>query len=647
MTRKVWCVTRKVRSEAAFEVKAFEVKAFEVKAFETKQRRWINVCVVATIAVVALCFAWAAWARFSTFHNRTFDLAFYGRLAWGIMHADGWEPIVGANVLGLHLSPVLVPIAVAGWLAGYVPVLLVTQALCLAATAWPLGRMGARRFGAAGAVFGAVAFWLYPNVFHVASYEFHPGTIAVLPLAWALDGADRGDAKTLFWSSLGVLACREDLALMTALLGLLARFDSRTRRAGGVIALISLAHLALFAAVLHPIFAPPRGSMQLHFGKWGNSSSEVILHWLTHPWSVIEHLSETKRLLYLPKVLGPLALLSLGSPRWLVVALPVFGVSLMSDFPTTTDLDCHYLTPALPPILLSAIDGTARLSKWIDQWLAPLKTAGRWVGIGLPSVSVVAAHVVAGGTPIARDYDRAQFVPDDRSVHARAAVDAVSPGASVQAPDCLLPHLVERQFLHRAPPPEQLADFVVLDTSHRLRFPNQESVLRTFEEPNLRNWLARDDHRVVLYSDNFVVLERGREPRTGTGAKYILSKPHHGAQRDGPPARLTECLSLRSGRRKGAQVTLELEAHGPCAPDLAIRIGQEQPTNEYRPGAVVLPFGGELSPKHLRSGDVVQSSHKIDRLSRARRIWVGVLRESGARPDPNDPVGVPLDLAVD
>ena len=52
--------------------------------------------------------------------------------------------------------------------------LLAAQSLALALAAWPLSLIGARRFGPRGGVAAALAYLLYPNLGHVATYEFHP-----------------------------------------------------------------------------------------------------------------------------------------------------------------------------------------------------------------------------------------------------------------------------------------------------------------------------------------------------------------------------------------------------------------------------------------------------------------------------------------
>ena len=69
--------------------------------------------IVALTVSQGVLFALLGIARHVTFHNETFDLAFYTRIAWGLVRNDFWEPLVDAHVYGLHLSPVLVPLGAA------------------------------------------------------------------------------------------------------------------------------------------------------------------------------------------------------------------------------------------------------------------------------------------------------------------------------------------------------------------------------------------------------------------------------------------------------------------------------------------------------------------------------------------------------
>lgn len=592
--------------------------------------RRANLWVAAIAVVIGALYAAMGLARFTTFHNETFDLAFYARMAWGLSRGDTWDPIVGANVLGLHLSPVLAPLGLLGRLFGTAQVLLVAQAAAIAAAAWPLARIGARRWGDAGALLGAIAWLAYPNLGHVAAYEAHPGTLAVLPLAWLADGIDRKCARTIVLSSIAVLACREDLGLVVAMSALLAAAVApESRRVTLGLAAASIAYVAAFAIVLHPRFAPARGSFELHFGKWGTSAPSALMYILGHPAELFAHLTAPRRLLYPLLVLGPLALLPLARARWLLPALPVLAVNLLSDFPTTVNLDSHYLTPVLPFLVAGALDGAARVMARLPRM--PVRSA-------LGS-AVVVSHVIAAGTPLSFDCPWAMFMRDERTVAAREVVRAVGPDASVQAPYELLAHLAERPALFFPPPPDKHADVVVLDASHRRRFAHSEDLLRTTEEPRTRRWLARGDWQLALAAGDYLVLRRGHDPRAGAGRRYIVGTADPAS---GTP--LTMCLAVLGARLTPAALELELVAYAPCPNDLAVRVGEGP-----RPRRVDLLFDGLLSPTHLRRGDRLRSTHALSATEHAALVAagvarVGVLRSSGARPDPADPMAVDVPL---
>ncbi|MFW6023613.1 MAG: DUF2079 domain-containing protein [Myxococcota bacterium] len=591
-----------------------------------------RILVGALAGPVGVAFAALGLARYETFHNRTFDLAMYARMAWGLARGNLWDPVVGGHFFGLHLSPVLAPIGMLGWLFDTARVALVVQAVALAAAAFPLARIGARRFGTWGAFAGAAAFLFHPNIGHVAGYEFHPGTLAVLPLAWGLDALDRRDGGALAWATFGVLLCREDLGLITALMAGWFLWAHRkaapgTKKGAWVALALSFFVLVLFFAVLHPIFAPPAGSMEAHFGKWGGGLARVLVAWMTDPGAVLAHLSTPPRLAYLPMVLGTVAFLPLLAPRWLLFMVPVVGINLMSDFPTTTDLDVHYVTPAVPVLVAGALDGASRLAAWVPRAAS--------LGPTLLFGAVVVAHGLAGGTPLSADFDRSQYVRDARTDAARRVVAAIPPHASVQAPDALLPHLAERESVRRGPPPERVTDYVVLDLWHRERFHGEETVLRTREEPNARNWIARPDHAVVLAAGPFVVLERGGTPRRGLGGRFIVGTAPVDA---GVP--LTSCLAVLGAEHLGSdRVAFDLVARAPCWRDMALRIGTRP-----RPTRAELPFDGLLSGEHLRRGDRLRSVHTVPGAADARVVHIGVVRSSGSKAEHGDPYSVAIDL---
>ena len=610
-------------------------------ASEPFPRRWVG----SLIAAWGLVFSALGVARYVTFHNETFDLAFYNRIAWGIAHQDFWEPMVDAHFYGLHLSFVLVPLAPLTWFTDAAPVMIVLQAFALAGSAWPLAKIGAARFGASGALAAAVAWLFYPNIAHVAGYEFHPGSLAVFPLAWLAYGIDQKSPRAFALGTIGALLCREDLALVTMCAAALYAFaHADQRRAAAIAGGGSLVYLAFFLFVLHPHYAPANGSLQLHFPTAGESGGVVaaVASFVTEPGYWVDHFSDLRRVLYLPKLLAPLAFLPLLRARWLLPTLPVLGINLLSAWPTTTDLDVHYLTPALPFLVVGALHGA-------DRAMRSTPLLGWWC-VALPAV---AGHLIAGGTPLSADFDAAAFRPDPHRAGATELVARVGPDASVQAPYPFLPHFAQRRVLHRASRPEGNDDFYVLDVSHRRRFAGNEDLIRTSEEPNVRDWLARDDHAVVASAGDYLLLERGADPRAGLGARAIEGRADPGSGQ-----RIAACLRVRSAELGDALTAgvgnasgevgdrvlrLRFVATGECPSDLVIRLGIGR-----RPSRVDLLADGWLSPAHFRSGDAIVSEHRASAelvaAIREHGLRVGALRQSGARPEHADPVAV--DVAV-
>ncbi|MDB4986285.1 MAG: hypothetical protein JWN04_1463 [Myxococcaceae bacterium] len=561
-----------------------------------------------------------SWARYASVHQRTFDLALYARIAWGLAHGELWAPVLNASALGCHIAPVLLPLGLLGRLFGTVPVLLFAQSLAVALTLFPIARIGARRLGTRGIWLSAAAFLLYPNLFHVGTYEFHPGTLAVLPMAWGFDALDRARVKPLLWSALGVLACREDLGAFAIVLALVYYLQQRDKRALYLAGAVT-AYTAL-ALVVVSKFAPHAGSLDAHFAQWGGSPLGVLTTLLREPSRVVEHFRA--RAMYLPQVLAPLSFFSLRAPHLLLPALPYLLLNMLSAFPTADEQYSHYLTAAVPALIVSGIVGVTEVRKRFLQWL--------WL------ITLGIAHVALGGSPLSRDFDRRAFFADDATAASHSELARIPAGASVQAPDALLPHLVERHDVRRAPPPEAGSDFTVLDVSHRLKFAHAELLLRTSEEPLLRSWLARTDQALIVYAPPYALFQKGASPRSGVAAQCLQTA----ASASEHP--ITECLSFSSARLSGRQLTLTLRASGACPADLALRFGADA-----MPARVELLCGGTLSPSLLRSGDVVRFDYQVSAREaealRARGLFLGAMRANGAPVHAGDRAAVAVELS--
>jgi hypothetical protein len=312
----------------------------------------------------------------------------------------------------------------------------------------------------------------------------------------------------------------------------------------------------------------------------------------------------------------------------------VLGINLLSEFPTSVELYSHYLTLALPPLAVGAVVGASVVRDWLAPRIPQLNQLAAVALLG----AALTGNVLAGALPWSREYDAAAFLPDADTITALEILQAIPEDASVQAPDRMLPRLFERVSLFRGPPPERHADFVVLDVAHRRRFAHSEDLLRTSEEPLVRTWLARPDHQLLAATGDLLLLRRGLPPRAGLVRRYFT-----GFAPVQSGTAVCACLAVRGARLRPRSVELELVARARCPSDLAIRIGSTP-----KPARVDLLFDGLLSPAQLDAGDLLRSRHPLSKDERAAidryGLRVGVLRASGARPDPGDPISVEVPL---
>jgi uncharacterized membrane protein len=574
---------------------------------------------LSSLAQFALLYGLAC-ARFHNVHNRTFDLALYARIAFGLAHGDITTPVLDTVPLGTHLSPVLLPLGLLGRVLPTVHVLLLAQAACLALCVFPIARIGARHMGSDGALLASAAWWLYPNIFHAATYEFHPGTLALLPICWAFDALERGNAKQLALACLLVLTCREDLGLMCALFGALlyARFKQRS---GLVLATSAVLYTAL-AVVVVIGHAPASGSLDQHFAVWGGSPLGVLKALWHEPARVLAHFRAPAKLWYLPRLLAVLSFFPLRAAWLLIPAAPYLGMNLLSAFPTATEQYSHYLTPCVPALVVAGVVGATAIRK------RPMRRL--WL------FTLALGHFALGGSPLSRDFDRSAFTADPQTVAARDILAQIPEDASVEAPDPLLAHLAERRVLRRAPPPSHGAAFVVVDISQRTRFARREDLLRTSEEPLVRDLLSQSDLGLLVYAPPYALFARGQTPRDTQLTRSCFVPAEALPAQD---AQINACLSAIDATLHGAQLRLVVRANGVCPPDLALRLGPEQ-----SPYHVELLCGGKLSPAQLRAGDRVESVIDLNaseqRLAASGALWVGAVRANGKTLDPSDPLAV-------
>ncbi|MEA2670540.1 MAG: hypothetical protein QOG45_760, partial [Chloroflexota bacterium] len=187
---------------------------------------WIGgVAAAVLLAVAAL--------RWATFHSTAYDLAFFDQVVWNASAGHGLRSsFVDYGFLGQHFEPallVLVPLYRLHpsplWLLG-------AQSLALGLAVVPLWAL-AREWLATrrAALVAGIAYLLQVGLARAAGFDFHTEALAVPFVFLALLGAARGSTPLLLLAGSVPLLCKEDGALVTIGIGVLALAVHR-RRAG-------------------------------------------------------------------------------------------------------------------------------------------------------------------------------------------------------------------------------------------------------------------------------------------------------------------------------------------------------------------------------------------------------------------------------
>ncbi len=615
-----------------------------------------NVALFAAIACTAL-----AVQRYRTFHNDTFDLAFYTRILWGMGHGDLYQPLTNSHVYGLHASWILYPLALLGRWAPIVPLLLLTQAVAICAAAIPLARLAARRLRAPLAADCALfAYLLYPPVITAATYEFHPSALALFPLAFALDAWDRGRLRDGALALAVASLCREDAALVSSLAGLSLAIDRDPRRRRWGLAVCALAGLyfAHYVFLVAPKYLPRRGSLALHFGALGATPSAIARSLLTHPIAAIASVSSAARWLYPARLLAPVAFLPLLSPRWLLPALAPIAINFLSAWPTATQIRSHYSLLAVPFVIAAAIHGAARLVDARHALAPPTERPTGRKMLALCAFAVLCAATIAqrrgGATPLSRLWRAEAFTRDARAQDLERIARDVRPGAFVVAPDALLPHVAARPLFQRLGAWTRDADDLVLRIDHRIRFDGTQTLWRTHEEVLVRNVLREGRYGLVRAEATHLLLRRGVSPRAFGEGRYVAFSSDEWTQ--ARHVDVDASLSLASWRIEPiaphqSAITLWLLARRRWPHDLGLELGwgpierREDRDDPSRTHAFV-PFDGLLNPIHVRPGEIART-RVVVRASQgellAHGLWFGARRVDGSRLHAEAPHWVRLD----
>ena len=291
------------------------------------------------------------------------DHAYFTQAVWLMRH--GHREFVssrGLHVLADHSAFILYPIAwIFRW--GHVGTILqVVQAAGLGLAASYLYRIargpaGLERLPATALV---AAFALYPGVHNLALSGFEAEALA-LPAGMAAAYYALQQRWWPYAASVAVmLSTKEDYAVVAVGLGLWLILRKETR-AGLITAAAGIVYFAFVVAWLLPRFARGDYTQAQRYAQYGDSTGEVVRFMLTHPFGVVADLFTAQNWEFLTVLFVPVLFLAFLAPKFLIPAIPLQVLLLLSNQPTAHDYRHHYIVASATWIFVASAHGLAKI----------------------------------------------------------------------------------------------------------------------------------------------------------------------------------------------------------------------------------------------------------------------------------------------
>ena len=333
--------------------------------FKNDNDRWF---LTGAIAISTLILFLCSSARHALFQS-SFDLAIFDNAVYLI--AQGQEPFVtfrGLHILGDHAAWIIYPLALLYKIYPDVHWLFLVQALSLASAVLPLWYLcRATGFRSSQTKTIVLAYLLYPAVFNINLFDFHPEVLAMPAIFGAILAVKRDRLGWFVAAIILILGCKAVLALSVIGMGIWLLVSSKYRYTYGIIAIIlGCAWLAIATQLIIPTFSGEEAAAVDRYSYLGNSVLDIAKNLILKPNLVLGKLFSLDSLGYLILLALPLAWgLSPLHLMPLVAAAPILLINLLSDSFAQRNLVHQYSLPIIPWLFLSVIMATSSKHLWL------------------------------------------------------------------------------------------------------------------------------------------------------------------------------------------------------------------------------------------------------------------------------------------
>ena len=310
-------------------------------------------------------FTGSIWVRHAWFQTNSWDLGIFDQATYLISKGlTPYSTLLDFHILGDHGALVLYPI---GWLSTIFPsvkLLFILQGLALASTVFPLEKLAKKNnLSKKFTTTSLLVFLLYPVIYNVAIFDFHPEVLAVPLIMEVILLISYPNPKyyfRIFLCLLFSLTCKISISFLVIGIGLwlIARKEINI---GLAFVSFASAWFLLIGLILIPYYGGDKAGIARHLDKFGISNTNIFsLNNLYGNISIIcKQILSIDNLIYIFLLLIPVIYICFYRERNntifnLLPFAPLFFLNLISSISPMKDL-VHQYSLFLVPFLASEV----------------------------------------------------------------------------------------------------------------------------------------------------------------------------------------------------------------------------------------------------------------------------------------------------
>ncbi|GFE70359.1 DUF2079 domain-containing protein [Chroococcus sp. FPU101] len=311
--------------------------------------------------------------RHLLYQSNALDLGWFDQGVYLI--SQNQTPIISFvdfHILGDHAALILYPIALFYKIYPSVYWLLAIQALALSLGALPIYQLSLQAGLRKQLAFTlSIVYLLYPLIFNVNLFDFHPDVIAVPALLWAVLAARCNSLLGFMIAILVVLFSKAIFSLTVAAMGLWLLIFEKKRLYGSIAIIMGVAWFILSTQVIIPMLTGTDAAVEMADNRYsylGNSIGEIIKNIFLNPHLILGKIFTLANLEYIILLLFPVIWgLSPRHLKPLLGAAPTLLLNLITDYSPQKNLTTQYSLTVIPFLFIAVIATLAAGKGWLKK----------------------------------------------------------------------------------------------------------------------------------------------------------------------------------------------------------------------------------------------------------------------------------------